>query len=84
MNLLEYTGKKFNYAPVLIYCFAYQYSEVRVHPKQIGKDYVEYLDTGILPDVVSDYCLSLLSGNAVVPTPYFPQSKVKQLKEKND
>ncbi len=76
MKLLEYVGKEFGYKPVLIYCFAYHYSEERVSPKRIGKEYVKYTDTGILPQIVEDYCLDLLIGRAVVPAPYFPQKRL--------
>jgi hypothetical protein len=78
MKLLDTVGKKFDTHPALIFVYAYNYNEKRLHKKNIGQMYIQYLDTGVLPDFVSDYALDVLNGSVKLPLPFVPPKMLEK------
>jgi hypothetical protein len=80
MNVLELAAAKFNINPILIFCYAYHFSEIRIAHQTVGKMYVKYSDSKVLPIIVYDYCLDLLAGRISLPDMTPP----KLLRRRND
>ena len=67
MNLLDVASRKFNRSPLVIFCFAYQYAEIRININIARDLYQRYQKTNEVPETVTNYCLDVLAKRTGIP-----------------